>query len=183
MTTTEFEIKVLDIDTRKITQKLTAQGFAPLPVQNFRRHVYRLAGNDNAWIRLRTNGVQTTLTYKEYQSDAIDGVQEIEVVVDDFAATHELLQKSGLVSATYQENRRTLFQKSNASIEISIDEWPHIPPYLEIEGASELEVSSYLELLELADQEKTSAPTSEVYARYGLALDKFPVLTFDSSND
>lgn len=178
MTVTEFEIKVLNIDTVTVHQALQANGFKELPRLDFRRHVYVLPQNENAWIRLRTDGAKTTVTYKEYVSDSIDGVQELETRVDDFGTMHELLQKTGLTSKTYQENRRTLFQKDGSAIEISIDEWPHIPAYLEIEGASMEEVTSFLKLLALEDHETTSAPTSEVYKKYSLNLDDYSALTF-----
>ena len=177
MITTEYEIKVLNIDVVTVRKKLLDEGFKELPQQNFRRNVYTL-DNVNAWIRLRTDGGKTTLTYKEYVADTIDGVKELETTVGDFSAMHGILEKAGLTSKTYQENRRTRFEKPGAVVEVSIDEWPHVPPYMEIEGGSEDEVRKYLQLLDLSNHEQTSAPTSEVYKRYGLDLDNYMNLTF-----
>ena len=37
---------------------------------------------ENKWIRLRTNGIKTTLTYKDAESNTIDGTKEVEIEVE-----------------------------------------------------------------------------------------------------
>src|SRR5690606_24921414 len=54
-------------------------------------------------------GDETTLTVKQITSDAIDGTHEIEVGVDDFAATNALLNVLGFTAKSYQETKRTSF--------------------------------------------------------------------------
>lgn len=180
MAHTEYEIKVLDINAGQVRNHLSELGFTEQPVLAFRRRVYEFAGNPNAWIRLRTDGAKTTLTYKEYKHDAIDGVEEIEVVVDNFDLTHALLEKLGYSAKNYQENRRTLFVKDGDPIEISIDEWPLIPAYMEIEGPSQQSVEDYLGMLGLSESTTTSAPTSEVYNKYNLNINDYPELNFSA---
>lgn len=172
---TEFEIKVLEIDQTDIAKRLEALGFTAKPRQEFKRYVYNLE-NANSWVRLRTDGTKTALTYKSFEKDAIDGVQELEVEVSDFEKTNELLELLGYKASTYQENNRQVYQLD--TIEISVDEWPKIPAYLEIEAKDQKTVEEYIEKLGLGSAKTTSAPTSEVYKLYGLSLDDYPHLTF-----
>ena len=111
-------------------------------------------------------------------SDSIDGVKELEITVSDFYKTNTLLKELGYQPITYQENRRTSFKKKGGSLEVCIDEWPKIPPYLEIEGRNTEAVKSLLDVLDVGHLTQTSAPTSEVYGRYGLTLADFKNLSF-----
>lgn len=156
---TEYEIKILGVDIGKLKQALSKHNFKQTPRYLFKRRVYDL--QDGGWLRLRTDGKTTTLTYKKFHFDSIDGVEEIEITVSDFEDTNKILEKSGLVIRNYQENYRTEF--TNSEIEISIDEWPLIKPYVEIEGKSVRIVEKYLELLNLNKHKTTSKPTSYVY--------------------
>jgi adenylate cyclase class 2 len=98
-----------------------------------RRYVYDITpGDQSKSIRLRDTGDEITLTVKQITSDAIDGTHEIEVGVDDFAATNALLGVLGFTAKSYQETKRTSFILDGAQVEI--DTWPQIPPYLEIEA-------------------------------------------------
>ena len=174
----EYEIKVLDIDVSKVRTTLKSLGFRQASVIEFRRYVYLSAQNSKTWLRLRTDGKKTTLTLKKYVSDAIDGVEETEVIVNDFETTNQIFEGLGLHAQNYQENRRTLFIKKDSDLEVSVDEWPHIPPYLEIEAKSQTTVEALLKQMNLSSLPTTSAPTSEVYKRYGLAIDDYQILRF-----
>ena len=173
---TEYEIKILGIDTAKIKVALKDAGFSEPVVLQFRRYVYELATSDTAWVRLRTDGTLTTVTYKNFVSNSVDGVQELEIVVDSFEKTHELLTLLGYTYKTYQENKRTLYK--NNEVEICIDEWPHIEPYLEIEAGDEATVNTYIQRLNLNDFEKSSEPTSYIYEKQGLDINSYKELVF-----
>lgn len=172
---TEFEIKILDIDVGSVVETLVKEGFHDKGSVNFRRYTYDLPQKE-AWIRLRTDGTKTTLTYKMFVSNSVDGVKELEVTVDDFEKTHELLGILGYEPKNYQENKRHLFVKDD--VEVSVDEWPHIPAYLEIEGRNELSVTDTLKQLQLTEHKTTSETTSKVYEMYGLDIDSYDRLTF-----
>jgi adenylate cyclase class 2 len=168
----EYEVKILDIDVAEITKNLSEIGYTPQRKRSFRRIIFDTIPEDkNKWVRLRTDGFITTLTYKEYLRDSIDGVKEIEVEVDNFENCRSLLESSGLRSRSYQENSRTDFINKSMSAEISIDEWPNIPPYLEIESKSVGDVEKMVSDLKLESHEKTSETTANVYKRYGLTLE------------
>ncbi|MEI6650569.1 MAG: CYTH domain-containing protein [Candidatus Moraniibacteriota bacterium] len=136
---TEFEARILEIDVAAITKTLEALGAEKVADRELRRFVYDLEpGNDDAWIRLRTDGTISTFTIKERRAEAIDGMRELEVVVGDFETAGFLLERLGHLPRWRQENRRTSYVLDG--IEIEIDSWPLIPTYLEIEGRSVGEV-------------------------------------------
>jgi adenylate cyclase, class 2 len=173
----EHEIKILDIDTGLVSGKLDSLDLSGPALLEFRRYVYDTIPQKNGtFLRLRTDGNKTTLTLKKFMSDSIDGTHEYEVIVDNFDDTHELLTNLGYVYTAYQENRRTLYKGDN--IEISIDEWPHIPAYLEIEGKDVDTVKHYIEKLGLAGHNSTSNTPKHVYWLYSLDLDSYKHLSF-----
>lgn len=174
----EHEIKILDIDVSEVTLKLESNGFVKEKDINFRRYVYTIPGDANSWLRLRTDGTKTTLTLKKYVKDTIDGMEETEIIVNDFDTANKLVESLGFITEKYQENRRTIFTKEGTDYEVSLDEWPHIPAYLEIESSSQNDVEVLVATLGLDKAQSTSAPTSEVYQRYGLDINSYSQLTF-----
>ncbi|WP_116111097.1 MULTISPECIES: class IV adenylate cyclase [Amycolatopsis] len=166
----EHEAKVLDIAPDAIATLILNKGGRQVSeTKLMRRYVYDITpGDQSKWIRLRETGSETTLCVKEIRSDAIDGTHEVEVTVDDFAGTNELLGLLGFTPKSYQENRRTSFLLDGARLEI--DEWPLIPPYLEIEADAPDDVVRTASLLGFGEDQLTSENTIKVYARYGIEL-------------
>lgn len=174
---TEFEVKILDINVAKIKKKLKAIGAKKHLERNMRRHVYDInLENKHTWIRLRDDGEKTTLTVKEIEHDNIDGTREIEIVVDNFDKTNLLLNKLGFFHKAYQENKRTSYKLGD--VEIEIDSWPKIPPYLEIEGKSAQKVKKVVKLLGFDLSQTTSINTEDIYKKHGLNLYDFKELKF-----
>ncbi|MGI6872925.1 class IV adenylate cyclase [Amycolatopsis sp. 3B14] len=174
----EHEAKVLDIDPGSVAaQILRAGGERAGEPRLMRRYVYDVTPGDRSkWVRLRDTGTETTLCVKEIRSDAIDGTHEAEVTVGDFAGARELLGLLGFTPKSYQENRRTSFTLDGARLEI--DEWPLIPPYLEIEAATVADVVRVAGLLGFTEDRLTGENTIKVYARYGIDLASIPRLRF-----
>lgn len=177
----EHEAKVLDIDPGEARAVILANGGEQVSGPKLmRRYVYDIAPGDlSKWLRLRDAGNETTLCVKQIESDAIDGTHEVETVVGDFATTNELLGLLGFTPKSYQENRRTSFLLDGVRLEL--DEWPLIPPYLEIEADSREDVVRVAGLLGFADDQLTGENTLKVYARYGITLGKITELRFASS--
>lgn len=173
----EFEAKILDIDPAALAALILDKGGQRLGEKFLRRYVYDVVPGDRSkWVRLRDTGDDTTLTVKEITSDAIDGTREVEVSVDDFAATNALLAMLGFLPKSYQENKRDSFVLDGAQLEI--DTWPRIPPYLEIEARSTAEVIRIAGLLGFAEADLTGENTIKVYARYGIDLNIVSELRF-----
>ena len=119
----------------------------------------------------------TTLTYKDIVSNTIDGTKEIEIEVNDFETTNELLEKIGFKHKRYEENKR--IQYILDGVEVDIDSWPMIPTYMEIEGTSESEVLNKLELLEVNKSKVTTLNCCDIYTQiYGIDIDKIEEIKF-----
>ncbi|MFZ5365296.1 MAG: class IV adenylate cyclase [Patescibacteria group bacterium] len=175
--TTEYEVKILEINIDEVIDKLNKLGADKVSEKMQRRYIYDFnPKKDNSWIRLRTDGEKTTLTVKEIQNDRIDGTRELEIIVDDFEKTNLLMEKLGYFVKSYQENKRTRYILDN--IEIDIDSWPQIPPYLEIEAGSAAEVESMAERIGFNPSRITSMNTIDVYKKYGIDLDSIKELKF-----
>ncbi|MEU1545329.1 CYTH domain-containing protein [Nocardia sp. NPDC005745] len=173
----EHEAKILDIDPGAVERLIVDKGGRKLGERFMRRYVYDITPGDRSkWIRLRDNGNGVTLAVKQITSDAIDGTHEVEVGVDDFGGANALLELLGFTAKSYQETKRISFVLDGAQLDI--DTWPGIPPYLEIEAATEEDVIRIAELLGYAEADLTGENTIKIYARHGIDLDTVRELRF-----
>lgn len=174
----EYEVRILEIDKEKLIEKLENLNATFKGSYEQKRYVYNTIPKcDGKWLRLRTNGKETTLTYKTVEKNSIDGTKEVEVVVSDFEKTNELLERAGIKSKGYQENRRVQYVLDD--VEIDIDSWPLIPTYVEIEGKSEESVNHMIKLLGLEDNKVTTLDVQSVYEQiYNIDISKIEVLKF-----
>lgn len=170
----EYEVKILDINVKDILGRLEKLGARKIIERNMKRFVYDL--KDNSWIRLRFDGQKTTLTIKEIKDDSITGTKEIEVVVSDFDNANIILERIGFKAKAYQENKRISYKLDD--VEIEIDFWPMIPPYIEIEGNSIKDVENIVEKLGFQMSQTTSINTIKVYDKYGIDLNSIKNLKF-----
>ncbi|WP_280366652.1 class IV adenylate cyclase [Nocardia wallacei] len=175
----EFEAKILDIDPAAVAAAIeSAGGQRTTDTALMRRYVYDVTpGDASRWIRLRDTGSGASLTVKEIRHDGIDGTDEVEVEVSSFDDSNELLNRLGFRARSYQENRRTSFVLAGGRLEI--DEWPLIPPYLEIEADSHEEVVRIAALLGYGEDDLTGENTVKVYARHGIDLMSLNKVSFD----
>lgn len=145
--------------------------------------------NPNKWIRLRQTGKKTTITIKHILNGALpqnnyDGFQpvlETEVPVPSIEEGNMLLESLGYSYRNYQEKRRVSYEYKG--VEIDIDSWPHIPPYMEIEHDKPEETDSIINELGLAEHEIVSCNTSDVYQRYGIDIYQYRELRFDDKEE
>lgn len=145
----EIEAKFLNVDFDSLRQKLTALGgVCEQPMRLMRRAIIEppeLEARD-AFIRIRDEGDKVTLTYKQFHDHtAFSGVKEIEVTVGDFDDTLAILEQAGLKQKSFQESRRETWRLGG--VEVVLDEWPWLNPYIEIEGRSESEVKDAAKVL------------------------------------
>lgn len=180
---TEIEERVLEIDKDKVIAKLEELGAKKIGDWHQKRYVYDfIPKRENEWIRLRTNGKETTLTYKNIESKDISGTKELEIVVSDFEETNQLLKIMGYTPRSFQENLRTRYYLDH--IELDIDTWPLIPTYLEIEGNSEEDVKRVEKLLELNESKVTTMNCQDIYLEeYGIDINQIEELKFDENEN
>lgn len=157
----EFEVRVLEVDFDRLSQKLEALGAMKQGEFYQRRYVYDFhPAIPGKWIRLRTNGKKTTLAIKDIRENQnIGDVKELEFEVADFDKASLFLENLGYPFRAYQENKRILYQLGD--LEFTFDKWPKIPMYLEIEGKDRQSVEKILETLEL--REYTLLNTESIY--------------------
>lgn len=177
MSDVEFEGKILDINIHEVIDRLTHAGALFVKKQNFRRYVFgTIPEKKGKWMRLRSDGAETTITVKEIIHDGLDGTYEFETNVGDFDTMYTILKKAGFNNNGYQENRRTLYKIGD--VEITIDEWPLIPAYIEIEGPNKKTVEQTAIKLGYTMKDLTGENTDKVYARYGIDLTQIKDLRF-----
>lgn len=179
----EKEITILDIDEKSFIDKILTNGAVKKGEFLQRRLVYDFnPAESNKWIRLRTNGEKTTLTIKEIKDRSkIDGTEELETIVGDFDTTDAILNQLGYKARNYQENYRKIFMLDD--VEISIDSWPLIPTYAEIEGKSNEDVVTALNQLGYSLDDATTLDVESIYREiYGINIMKIKELKFEGSN-
>jgi len=135
---TEIEAKFLHVDPTDVRQRLEKAGATcKQPMMLMRRVV--LDNEDlqpkNAFVRVRDEGHRIAMTYKQYDEQSITGAKEIEFSVSDYDAAVTFLEALGVKPKSTQEARREIWELGD--VEVVIDEWPWIDPYIEIEGPSE----------------------------------------------
>ena len=136
---TEIEVKFVDIDIEEIRSKLRALGAeCEQPMRLMRRVAFHndfMKTGKDAFVRVRDEGHKTTLTYKQFDDLSLHGAKEIEVEVSNYEDTIHIFEQIGLPPHTSQETKRENWRLGN--VEIMIDEWPWLKPYIEIEGEDE----------------------------------------------
>lgn len=183
----ECEVKFLNIDPDKLEQQILDLGGVKQFDRIFKRIVFdypdlRLNDDKHAWVRLRDEGDKVTLSYKQ-RLDVGDGVSndrsmlEHEVVVSDFDQTAEIMRNIGLADKFYEENRRVQYKLDN--VELDIDYWPQLKPYLEIEAASWEEVDAMIAKLGLNPEDKKIYSTHQIYAEAGINENDYKRITFE----
>lgn len=163
---TEIEARLLDVDTREFIKKLKKANATFVGDWLQIRNCYDFKpALPNSWIRLRTNGVETTLTIKEICSSKIDGTKEAEITVSDFDTCNEILNKLGYSVRSKQENRRIRFMLND--VEIDIDMWPQIPDYVEFEAKTKEEIEQVCLILNVDFNKLITYDVEKIYNHYG----------------
>ena len=174
----EYEARILDIDKDKLIKRLRDLNARFVGEFDQKRYVYNIIPKaDGKWLRLRTNGKKTTLTYKSVEKNSIDGTKELEIEVDNFENTNSLLELAGIKNKGYQENNRVQYVLDD--VEIDIDTWPMIPTYVEIEGKSEESVLNIIKKLGINDKKITTLDVQSLYKEiYNIDITKIDILKF-----
>lgn len=174
----ENEVRVLDVDVDSFLSLLKENGATYVDTYFQQRYVYDLKPKQTGkWLRLRTNGKETTLTIKHIESDKIDGTKELEIVVSDFDTTYSILKELGYQEKGYQENKRIHYLLDG--VEIAIDSWPHIPTFVEFEGNSPSTVMDVVRKLGFDENQITTLDVDSIYRHYDYDLDSIYDLRFE----
>ena len=137
---TEIEAKFLDIKPTELRLRLKDLGAIQ---EHSERLMKRKTFDDQngkfkkmgGWIRVRDEGDRITLSYKQLDDRTLHGTKEITIVVNDFNATVLFLEAVGFCQKSYQETKREKWILDG--VEVTIDTWPWIPVFVELEGENE----------------------------------------------
>lgn len=158
----EYEAKFF-IDSDAFKAQLDILGATKISHELLMRRVTFSLG-DNKWARVRDEGNRITTTIKKLSNaNAIDGLLEIELIIDSFDKGCEFLQTLGLQKKSYQENYRE--QWLFLSCELSIDRWPGLPVFVEIEGHDVKAVNDVIKILGLDPAEAMFGSIDLIYEK------------------
>jgi len=140
----EYEATFIDINKDEIRARLKAAGAELIkPEFLMKRVVFELpTGHEinGGWLRVRDEGDKITMSLKVVDGDKIENQKEIQLKIDNFEEGITFLESLGAKQKAFQESRRELWALDEA--EVTIDEWPYLEPYVEVEGQSEEIVKS-----------------------------------------
>jgi len=142
----------LNVDHGQIRVKLRELGaVCEIPMRLMRRNNFDYPDDRldkvNGWIRIRDEGNKVTLGYKQLDHRGLHGTKEVSVAVGDFDKAQKLLLAIGLKQKSYQETKRESWRLGN--VEIELDEWPWIMPFVELESQNEEELKDIAQKLGL----------------------------------
>jgi adenylate cyclase class 2 len=166
----EVELKILDIDVKNVKSKLKALGASCSGTHLMHINIFdypdgRLLRN-GILFRLRTSQGKTVLTLKKHHSSGkFKDSEETEMEVPDVKSFVSILGSLGYVCAEEQEKRRTTYHVNG--VEVEIDEYPGVPPYLEIEGPKK-NIEALVKKLGFRMSQTTNYTYQQVIKSYGL---------------
>lgn len=137
---TEYEATFTNIHKDEVRRKFKSVG-AKLIKKEFlqKRCTFELPSGHEikyGWLRVRDEQDKITMSLKVVKENGtIDQQQEIELIVNNFQDACDLLEKIGCERKAYQESKRELWESEGT--QVTIDEWPYLEPFVEVEGESE----------------------------------------------
>lgn len=187
---TEIEAKFLNMNHEAMRIVLEeANATLEAPRRLMRRAIIHTPAMDekDAFLRVRDEGHRTTMTYKQFADDSVDGAREHEVLVSDFDTALKLLDTAGLRYDAYQETCRENWRLGE--VEIMLDEWPWLNPFIEIEGPSEEAIKRVATVLGLDWDDAVYGGVANAYAEQyphigeagKRAINKWRTIKFDDA--
>ena len=178
----EIEAQFLDINKDEIRKKLEEIGAELKKPEVLMKRTVFYTG-EHSFARVRDEGDKIVMTYKNVSDDnSILGTKEVNVTVSDYEDAILFLQGCGLKAKAKQETKREVWVLDG--VEITIDTWPWIPTFMEIEGPSEEKVWSTAKALGYSKEQAKYGSVDTTYQHYyGIDTDVVnqhtPEITFE----
>ncbi len=171
----EHEITILDVKRSEVLARLRKLKAKHTGSHKFRRVEFLVRGDvggGHSWGRVRTNGDETTITLKETKGKGgFASMKEYEVKADNFEEAARIMTKLvGSRIVVYFENDRDAYRLGNA--QVTIDKWPKIPAFVEIEAPSMAEVKRAYKRLGISGRFVGNLSIHKIYGHYGLSFEK-----------
>lgn len=175
---TEYEAKFYPVNKNEYRDKLRSLGAKlVIPERKLIRIIADSRKNSilqkNHYIRLRDEGETIRLSYKitADQSGNLSDQKEIDVNVSDFEKTSKILEAAGIIFNYKQETLREEWEYKGA--QITIDTWPGLDTYSEIETDSEQKVKDLALEIGFNWSHRIITAAAEIYERvYKIEIDK-----------
>lgn len=132
----------------------------------------RLQTERNGWVRIRDEGDKVTCTYKEALEGKFGAAHEIEFSVGSYEKAAELFKALGLSVQSEQQSKRETWEYQG--VEIVLDQWPWLEPFIEIEGPDEASVYRVSEALGFAWDKAVFGTVITLYRQ------TYPAITSDA---
>lgn len=185
----EYEATFANISKDEIRERLK-KADAVLVRPEFLQKRYSLDPPDasnrkRGWIRVRDEGDKITVSHKTDHGEGIEKVTEHTINVDDFEGSKILLESIGCRTKSYQETKREVWNLDE--VEICIDEWPYLEPFVEIEAENESLVRETSKKLGFDYKKAVFGPVSVLYSKkYNvperIINKEMPKITFEGKN-
>ncbi len=135
----EIEATFLAVNKDYVRTKLKKAGFTLKTSEYLMRRknfdFSRIAPGRNKWGRVRQESDKVTMTVKEVRGSGINDTYEVELIVNDFDTAASFFEACDIPAKAYQENMREVWVHDG--VEVTIDTWPGLNPFVEIEGVNE----------------------------------------------
>ncbi len=181
---TEFEATFLAIDKDAMRAKLKSAGATLVhPEYLMKRMVFHPPiGITGGWMRVRQEAEKITMSLKIVDGQNIEDQKEAMLEIHDFDEGVLFLESIGAKRKAYQETRREMWKLGD--VECTLDTWPGLNPFLEVEGPTEEDVQSACAALALDYTQAMFCEVSSVYEKeLGIPPDIMcnhtPVITFE----
>ena len=184
----EYEATFENINKDEMREKLKKAGATLVRPEFLQKRIpFYLPGEkvtDKNFVRVRDEGDKITMSYKSFDGDKIENQKELCIEVSDFDKAVEFLELIGCKKKSFQESKRELWKLDN--VDIMMDEWPFLEPFVEVEGKSEEDVRKVSEKIGfdyskalfsnagMLYQKKYNIPNSEI--------NKEPLIIFNMEN-
>lgn len=181
----ELEAKYFIEDKSSIREQIKNLGLELIKPEFLMKRKVFDKGEKSEYIRVRDEGDKITMTFKCISGTTIDCVEEAEITVSSFEEASTIINQTNFKEKSYQENLREIWR--NEEVEIVIDEWPYLQPYIEIEAKSKEIVEKYSKLLGFdISKDAFFGAVGVLYEKqYGIPVEeliKIPKMVFNDSD-
>lgn len=166
----EIEVKILEIDKKKVKQKLLALGAKKVGEGEQHTIIFDYPDSrlekQRAFLRLRRKYGKSFVTYKKHVSGKKVRVSdEKEFNVDDFEFTEKLLLGFGLEKKGDFKSKRTTYKIGKTIFEI--DEYLGVPAYMEIEVPKKETINEFIKKFGFDKNKVKTWSGKKLFAHYG----------------